>query len=403
VTEDAIQERPVAQGVFYRVATEGQPVASNLSVAVEAQIPSREMILLVQNQDSPPLPIAQVYAEYRPVYAIFMAKQAGQYHLVTGNRQCAAPRYDLASLGGSLKKARLVSVDATPPAGNPSYQPPEPLPGIQEGGTAIDVTAWTFRKKIQLADAIAQQVELDLDVLAQAESGFQDLRVVRDKQQVPYILERTSTTRSLVPEVSLSNDPNKPKLSRWVLRLSHAGLPMARLICSSRTPLFERSVVLYENVADDRGNKYRRVLNEALWRRTPEQRKNEFALEVNSRLQGDTLMLETDNGDNPAIELEQFKIHYAVTRVLFKAKPDEQVFLYYGNRSATWPRYDLGLVAGQLLGSPKGTASLGPQEQLRKTSARHVSGKGGPIFWSILGVVVVALLAIIARLLPKQT
>jgi len=40
---------------------------------------------------------------------------------------------------------------------------------------------------------------------------------------------------------------------------------------------------------------------------------------------------------------------YSATRVLFKAKADDAVFLYYGNSRVAAPRYDLSLVAGQLL------------------------------------------------------
>ena len=401
ITAEAIQERTVAQGVVYRVAVEGQPVASNLLVAVEAQISAREVFLVIQNQDSPPLPITEVSAAYRPVYVTFLGKEPGPYYLLTGNRQCPAPRYDLAALGGNLKKARLLSVEAMAMQPNPSYRPAEALPGVEEGGATLDVSAWKLRKRVELADATAQQLELDVDVLAHSESGFQDLRIIREGRQIPYILQRTSLTRALSPLISLNNDPRTPKLSRWTITLSHAGLPITRLVCSSPTPLFARTVLLYENVDDDRGGKNRRGLGEALWTRTPYQRKSEFVLEINDRLQSNTLILDTDNGDNPAIELEAFKVVYPVTRVLFKAKPGEQVFLYYGNHRATSPRYDLGLMAGQLLGTPKGEASLGQQEQLRKSFAGGASGKGGPIFWTILGLVVVVLLVIIARLLPK--
>jgi hypothetical protein len=210
-------------------------------------------------------------------------------------------------------------------------------------------------------------------------------------------------TRPLTLEVAESNDPQKPKLSRWVIRLSHAGMPVTHLVCSSPTPLFARTVMLYENVIDDRGNTQRRMLSEALWTQTPDQATREFELDVNGRVQGETLILEADNGDNPPIELSGFKAYYPVTRILFKAGPGEQVFLYYGNGRAAPPHYDLALVAGQFHETPMGAATLGAPEQLRKVPARGVGGRGGPIFWGILGLVVVVLLAIIARLLPKQT
>jgi hypothetical protein len=44
-----------------------------------------------------------------------------------------------------------------------------------------------------------------------------------------------------------------------------------------------------------------------------------LVIELNARPQSDTLFLETDNGDNPAIELRDFRSHYPVTRLVFKA------------------------------------------------------------------------------------
>ena len=129
----------------------------------------------------------------------------------------------------------------------------------------------------------------------------------------------------------------------------------------------------------------------------------EFALTLDGRLQSDTLFLETENGDNRAIELEKFAVFYPATRLLFKAKADDELFLYYGNPRASAPSYDLNLVAGQLLAADKATATLAAEEHLKKTSwaENQTPGQGGVLFWGILAVVVVALLVIIARLLPK--
>ena len=96
VGDGVIREQPLAQGLVYRVAVEAQAPSSNLTVPVESPVHSRELLLLIKNQDSPPLPITGVRVERRPVYLIFLARSAGTYHLLTGNSRCAAPSYDLA-------------------------------------------------------------------------------------------------------------------------------------------------------------------------------------------------------------------------------------------------------------------------------------------------------------------
>lgn len=404
VSEDAIHEQTVGQGVIYRVAIEGQPASENLSVLLENQIRSRELFLFIKNGDSPPLPVSAVRVERRPAYLVFLARQPGTFHLLTGNSRCDAPHYDLATLNMNLKSVAVSAIKLPPPSDSPNFRAPEVLPGLEVIGAALDISEWKFRKPVKISSAGAQQVELDLDVLAHAQPGFADLRVLHGSNQVPYIIERTSISRSLAPTVTATNDSKDPKLSRWIIHLPRAGLPLMRLTCATKTPLFQREMSLYEELADERGDKYRHTLGSSSWEQTPERKSKEFSLTLDGAAQSDTLFLETENGDNPPIELEKFTAFYPATRLLFKAKPDDGLFLYYGNPRGSPPRYDLSLVADQLLAADKKTASLSDEQQLKKSSWREneVPGKGGIVFWGILAVVVVVLLIIISRLLPKS-
>jgi len=404
VSEDAAREQTIGGGTVYRIAVEGNQSSSNLSLPLETRVRSRELLLLIRNQDSPPLSVTAVRVERRPVYLVFMARAAGVHHLLTGNSRCAAPRYDLASLGSDLKNVSVAPVKISALADNSDFRAPESLTGVDLGGTALDVADWKFRKPLKISGGV-QQVELDLDVLSHADANFADLRLLRGSNQVPYLAQRTSISRSLAPLVTLSNDVKQPKLSRWIIKLPKSNLPLTRLSFESRTPLFERAMSLSAEYTDDRGNTFRRLLGKSVWTQTPERKTRGFSLSLDSVVQGDTLFLETENGDNPPIDLEKFAIFYSATRVLFKAKAGDELFLYYGNPRVSPPRYDLSLVAGQLLAADKTTATFASEEQLKKTSWREnqTPGKGGVMLWGILAVVVVALLAIIARLLPKSS
>jgi len=403
IMENGIREQTVGQGVIYRVAVEGRPASANLSVPLETQVRSHELVLHIQNGDSPPLAVSAVRLERRPVYLVFLARSAGTFHLLTGNKFCAAAHYDLAALDASLKTAAVMPVNLSAPEDNPNYRAPEALAGVELAGAALDVSGWKFRKSIQLSHSGAQQIELDLDMLAHTAPGFADLRVLHGSNQVPYIVQRTSISRMLTPSVAPTNDVKQPKLSRWIIKLPRAGLPVTRLACVTKTALFQRELSLYEELADERGGKHRHELGNASWTQTPERKSKEFAMTLARTPQTDTLFLETQNGDNPAIELENFAVFYPATRVLFKAKSGDELFLYYGNPRASSPSYDLSLVAGELLAADKITARLATEEQLKKSSwaETQTPGGGGFVFWGILAVVVVGLLVIIARLLPK--
>ena len=118
------------------------------------------------------------------------------------------------------------------------------------------------------------------------------------------------------------------------------------------------------------------------------------------------MFLDTDNGDNPGIELREFRCYYPVTRIVFKAAPDsaQPVWLYYGNREASFAHYDLSLVADELLRADRSTVISGGEENLSSKAERvgeTLTGSARYIFWGALGLVVVALLGVMSRFLPK--
>ena len=139
VSEDAVREQAIGQGCVYRVAVEGQKASENLSVPLENRVPSHELILIIKNGDSPPLAITGVRVERRPVNLVFMARAAGNFHLLTGNSRCPAPRYDLASLGADFKNVAVTPVKISALADNPDFRAPEALAGVELAGTALDV------------------------------------------------------------------------------------------------------------------------------------------------------------------------------------------------------------------------------------------------------------------------
>ena len=403
VAENAIMERVLARDTIFRVNVEGFPVAARLEIPLDVSLAGRELFVLIDNGDSPPLQIPEVRVTRRPVYAVFLAQQAGPYQILTGNPRCAAPRYDIAALAGRLKGAVLTSVAVSALAGNSSYRPAEQLPEIQDLGTPLDSTPWSYRKPVTLTRAGVQQLDLDLDVLAKT-FDFRDLRLMRDGKQRPFVLERTTISRKLVPEVSTVNDPKRPTLSRWRLKLPQSNLPVTRLTCTTTTKLFRRQVSLFEEPTDSRGEKYHRYLGSVSWVRTPPATGATLELPVTTTPLTDTVFLETDNGDNPVIELTNFQFYYPVTRLLFKAPAEPATWLYFGNHEVAGPQYDLDLIAPQLLAEEKTPATLGAAESLKKApwgGAAQSTSAGNAIFWSVLGVVVIVLLVVIARLLPK--
>ncbi|MFA5057375.1 MAG: DUF3999 family protein [Opitutaceae bacterium] len=401
---ETVREINLAQGNLTRSGPAGAPGSGTLPFVVERLAPRRELILIIDNGDSPPLALTAITARRRPVFAVFYATTAGRYTLYLGNPKAVAPRYDVGALAGESRPMPPARLTPGPLGPNPDFLPGEPLPEIPALGTPLDVTPWAFRKPVRTGAAGVQQLELDAAVLARARRDFGDLRLISGDRQVPFVIERTSLTRAIAVDATPVPDPKQPHLSRWRLTLPHPCLPLVRLTATVSTPLFQREMRLIEDVEDDRGYTSRRWLGQTTWNQTPGRHATLFTIAVNQPPATDTLWLETDNGDNPPIALGNVRVHHPVTRLLFKAADEAPVFLYYGCPQAAAPRYDLSLVGAQLLAADKATPGLGAEETLKGQSFAEtiaLAGRSGALFWSMLVLVVIVLLVVIARLLPK--
>jgi len=128
------------------------------------------------------------------------------------------------------------------------------------------------------------------------------------------------------------------------------------------------------------------------------------AFELSDHPRTNTLWIETDNGDNPAITLDAVQLVYPVVRLIFKVAETDGFALAYDNKKANAPRYDLSLVAATLLTASRNNAKL-PADvgaAVENDSAGLFAGvKNVYIFWVALGLVVVVLLVVVAKLLPK--
>ena len=398
-----LQEETLSKAVLYRVDLNGKAEA-HLDLPINKQVFGRELILLIDNGDSPPLLVSDVRADRRITRLIFFAVTPGKYSLLSGNSQCELPRYDLSHLGDQLRQAGTVPGKVGLPVQNPGYNPAANLPQDFASGAKIDVAPWKFRKQIQIGKPGVQQIELDPDILARAAPDFRDLRVVSENTQLPYLIECTSIERTVPLHGAIANDPKRPSFSRRQLKLPQAALPLTRVTCASASALFERTFRFWEELTDERGDQYPSELAQTTWRRVLNQPAGGLAVAFAAPPKTDTILIETDNGDNPPIELHDFLGHYPATRIIFASPKSQSVTLYYGNEEAAAPRYDAKLIAVQLLRAERTPAALGSQEILRpERIAETLTGSARYIFWGVLGIVVVALLVLISRLLPKTT
>jgi len=145
VAENAIAEHELARDTVYRVDLEGYKRAERVELPFDLEVPGRELLVLIDNEDSQPLQITlgarNAATGPRGVPGAASRRLSGDHgqSALRGStlrsypgcaaRSPAAPGVPVASLSLSALTA------------NPSYRPAEPLPEIQDLGTVLDTAS----------------------------------------------------------------------------------------------------------------------------------------------------------------------------------------------------------------------------------------------------------------------
>ena len=402
LAESEIRESIIAQHTVYRVAVGGRPPTQSLGLPVDLPVGSRDLLLTVRNGDNPPLALTAVRARRRPVYLTFLATQAGAFSLLSGNGEASAPAYDLASLKMALQGARLVMAPPGTLTENSGFRGHDPLLALGAAGTPLDLSGWQYRKSVQVGEAGVQRLELELDVLSRAAPSLDDLRLIRENRQIPFVLERTSAVSSVTPALTRVSDPKRATVSRWQVRLPARTAAISQLSCNTPAPYFRREVRLSVERSDERGVARAWLLASATWTRPPGGKPVPLSLRLAGFPETDTLFLEIEDGDNAPLPLAEVQAWYPLSRLLFPSPASTGTLLYYGNPKAAAPQYDIQVLAPTLMAAAKVQATAGPEEALQPRAAdQRAPAPAGWIFWGVLALVVLALLAIVARLFPK--
>lgn len=397
------QSVPVSSTVIYRVTTNDGLSTAWLDVPIHQQVSAAQLTLTIENGDSPPLKVSSIEATRQPVTAIFFAQENGTWKLITGNSSATAPSYDLAFLDKQLRQGSATKVTLGKLTINPNYKAPAALPNVTPQGAEIDLVKWHYRKPITVKEAGVIRVEFDTEVLAHAQSSFGDVRLIQDGRQIPWQLDPTNATKTMQPAVVKESDPKRPTVSLWRITMPIDNLPAIRLTCTSPSELFERNITAWTKRKDSMGNEYRAPLGSAQWRHQKSGAQQTLNFMSYANRLPETFFLETDNGDNPPIEIEDAKVEYPVVTLAAKLTGTSPVFLYYGNDHAAMPSYDLRLVRQELLSATKQSAALGAEEKLLADKRRDTGdvSAGSPWLWVALAAVIGALLWVVAKMLPK--
>jgi hypothetical protein len=389
-------------GVLYRVMGDRGVTTEVLAIPLQRRIPTRCLVATFRNGDSPPISVSGAKVRYYPTVLALHAAETGVWQVLTGNPGAKTPSYDLIPLRGALTAAGGQRLTVSPPQTKADYHVPPVLPGVEPSGADIGLADWTRRRALETIPTGVIGIELDALVLAGCRSDLGDLRLVQNGRQIPYLVKPGTVMRDLKPTVvALQQDAKRPTVARWEITLPLDGLPAANLTANSSAPMFSRRFAVTVEHKDNLGNAWTETMGTADWTKSGGA---DVPLVVN--LGGErlprTFFLETDHGDNPPIPVDEVAVHFAAPSITAKLTETAPLFLYYGNTKATRPQYDLRLVRNELLAAHQQPVKLGGEEKLRPDPPRpNDVNAGSPWLWLALGGVVIFLLAIVAKLLPR--
>lgn len=389
---------------LYRV-TSGDLSTEELAIPINQRIPSRYVIATIRNGDSPPLEVTGANITYLPTILVFSAPEAGSWQVITGAVAEKTPRYDLSALREAMANAGGERIMPDPLRKLSNYEPVPSLPGVETIGTAIDLRNWSRRRSVIFASSGVIKIELDAKVLATCRGDLGDIRLVQEGRQIPYVVRPGKVRREIKPlAFVMKNDPKRPTFSRWEISMPVEGLPAVNFGARSTGRLFARTFLASTEREDPLGNHWIEELGKTDWTKTGDQ-DSPLVLNFHGSRLPKTFFIETDHGDNPPIPVDDVVIRFDAPSIAAKLASEGPLYLCYGNPEATFPRYDLRLVWDELMAVDQQTTALADEELLRPETRKPETamGAGSPWLWLALAGVVVVLLVIVAKLMPRET
>lgn len=370
-------------------------VASEMSVPISFPRGS-DLDLVIDDGNSGPLTINAAIARLAPLPWIYFESADGAAITATyGDASLAAPRYDLEASRQSVERMHPVPAQwstTTAPRSEDARRAALPLVGA-----TIDRKPFRYSRLVGSLPAGLTVLVLDADVLAHSQS-LDDVRLVDSNgKQVPYLLEKRDAPLTITLPVP-RRAAGTATTSIYRFALPYDRFPSGtRLIITTSARIFDRSVTL-ERPADESHGRDPVVLESAQWRSTDPESPVP-ALTFSAPLIGtSSVELRVDEGDNAPLPITSAQLllpSYAI-RFVSSGTP---LTLLYGDPSASAPRYDLALLASQLLSESAHEVSLAPTTP--RTNGEPTQRERA-LFWSVIVAATIVLLITLGRLLSDR-
>ncbi|HET8773452.1 MAG TPA: DUF3999 family protein [Thermoanaerobaculia bacterium] len=363
-------------------------VAAEMVVPISAP-EGRELDLVIEDGNNPPLEITAIRARLAPQPWIYFESPDGAPLHARYGGQAATPLYDLEASrpGVESRQTATAAWGKTIVASKIERSPGVAIP--LGGQLARD--QFRVSRKVQDGKAGLSVLLLDAHVLARS-NDLADVRIAdAEGRQVPYLVE--DRAEPLAVKLSVPERTAEGRSSIYRLELPYDTWPSGtRLVLATDARVFDREVVV-RRVPDNHRNRRAEAIASSPWRSAdPELPPPAFEAGFVVR---DARAIEVviDEGDNAPLPITSAQL-LLPSRALRFYHSGAPLYLLYGNRRAGAPRYDIALLAPRLFGEPARELTL--SATIDERGDEDTSGRKW--FWIAIVVAAVVLVAMLVRL-----
>jgi len=408
---------PVTLGTMrlLRVTRDGT-TADALRIAITPPSEAELQLTIIDNEN-PPLDLQQISIVLAELPTIYFEAPAGGVRARYGSRTATRPQYDLEALRDTIDLSKVSEATWGPQAALPESTTPSPAPLMPEAGAQLDAAIFKTSRSIDAPAPGLAALPLDAHALARSRgpgARFADVRILDDgNRQVPYLVERQDEPISIDLPVAPAPPSQAPALkeragrrpSLYRITLPYPNMPPGTLVVETSARVFERTFRLGVERAPDRTRRDPAfdVRASEVWRHTnPETPARPLSLRLGS-IQETEYLLAVDEGDNAALPITKIRLLLPSYRLRFYRTGSVPLRLVYGRDDLQPARYDLALLAPQVMGAVATEVAAVPDRgELVNSAPPGARQTVSAIFWVAMSLSVLILLAIIARLLTQR-
>ncbi len=407
-----VQPADLGRARLMQVARDGL-VAGAMRIPIER--PSEpEIDLVIEDGNNPPLDVRAVSIVFDELPWIYFEAPGGPLTAKYGNPSAVRPSYDLEAVRDAV---HIESVNdatwGTPRRLTESTETPHAVVPVPDAGPLLDPNLFSVRRPIPAGPPGLVALVVDADALAQsqgADAQFADVRIIDESnRQVPYVVERRDEPLAF-PVSFERREPGTLELrtrtrrnqSFYLVRFPYADLPTAQLVLETSARVFQRGVELSVERPADRNHRasWRDVIAVTTWSHMDTDEAASALILPLPRVDAKEIWLAIDEGDNSPLPVTGARLLLPSYRLRFYRRPGATLRLAYGRSDLSAPRYDLALLAPQVLGVEAQELSAPPATSERAgTRPEFISHR---TFWIFLSSAVLALLGLIVRLARKE-